>query len=151
MLSHILSTVSSFGLLSWGKKNNKKKDLLERPQRRVMKMMRALEHLLYDERLRDLVLFSLEKRKLKGDLINAYKRLMGGRQVDWARLFSEVPSDRTSGSGHKLECMKFHLNMRKNIFTVRVMEHYNSLSREVVDFPLETFKTCLEAFLCNLL
>ena len=62
----------------WDPQFKKYEELLERVQWRATRMMRGREHLCYEERLREMGLFSLEKRRLRGDLRNASKWVSGG-------------------------------------------------------------------------
>jgi len=89
-------------------------------------MIRGLEHLSYKERLRELGLFSLKERRLRGDLRSISR--VGVRRMG-PDSFSVVPSNRTRGNGHKLKQRKFRLNRRKNFFPLRVTEPWHRLPR----------------------
>ena len=129
-------------------------------QWRATEMIRDLEHLPYEERLRNLGPFSPWKR-LKWNLNSAYWNQIQISDTDtgiryryqncgcqWLeRGFLVIPRDRTRLNMCTLEDGKFHLNMKNNFFSLRVTEHWNRLPREVVESPsLEIFKTQLGAF-----
>ncbi|KAK4809918.1 hypothetical protein QYF61_023405 [Mycteria americana] len=102
----------------WAPHSQRDIEGLERVQRRATELGKGLEHKADGERLRDLGLFSLEKRRLRGDLIALYNGLKGGCR--------EVGS----------------------VSSPRVIKRWNRLPREVVESPsLEVFKRRLDEVL----
>jgi len=136
----------------WSRQHKKDMELLERVQTRATKMIRGLEHLLCDERLRESGLFTLEKRRLRGDLTAAFQYLKGAYRNDGENIFSRACCNRTRSNGFKLREGRFRLDIRKTFFTIRVVKHWNRLPRGVVEAPsLETFKVRLDGALSNLI
>ena len=89
---------------------------------------------------------SLEKRRLWGDMIALFKYLKGCHTEEGQDFFSILPEGRIRNNGLKLQEASFHLDIRKTFLTVRAVQQWNQLPRE-----LEAFKRQLDSHLSGML
>jgi len=106
----------------WGPQYKKDRDLLEKVQRKATKMTRGLGHLSYEERLRELGLFSLEKRR-RGDLIADFQYLKGAYKQEGTQILERVNNSRTRGVA---------LSWRREDLGWMILEVVSNLSDSVI-------------------
>ena len=106
-------------------------------------------HLPYEDRLRELSLFSLEKRRLRGDLTAAFQYLKGAYKREGNQLFERIDNSRMRGNCFNLKEGRYRLGVRGKFFTMRVVRCWHGLPREDA-LSLEVFKARLDEALGNL-
>src|SRR6218665_2865103 len=105
---------------------------LEKVQRRATKMIQGYKDLSYEERLIRRGLTKLEKRRSRGDLIEAYKIITGKESIErnrkesiqWERFFELAPSKGTRGHRYKL-FKKRKGTIGQKFFSARVVDLWN--------------------------
>ena len=127
-------------------------DLIERVQRRATKIVPALKHLPYEERLRRLKLTTLEERRVRGDMIETYKLLTGKEDIKPDRFFTkaEVRGDPDLTHNMKIFKHRFEKDIRKYFMMNRVIEGWNLLDKEVVEVDkTSAFKKKYDKFVAD--
>ena len=102
-----------------------KKAITRMSAEKFYRMLPGLDGLSYKERLDRLGLFSLERRRLRGDPIQVYKIMRGTDQLDSQYLFPEAGESKTRGHRFKVRGERYRRVQRDNFFTQRVVSVWN--------------------------
>ena len=122
-------------------------DILERVQKRATKMIGGLRNVKYEDRLVSTGLLPLDKRRVRGDLIQVFKFINNIDKIEYRKLFEMSDTSRPNTRGHsqKLVKKRSRLELRKNFFSQRVVNAWNGLPQSVVDAEsVNSFKNKLD-------
>uniref|UniRef100_A0A8C8RQ22 Reverse transcriptase domain-containing protein n=1 Tax=Pelusios castaneus TaxID=367368 RepID=A0A8C8RQ22_9SAUR len=132
----------------WSHMFKKDEFKLEQVQRRATRMVCGVENLPYEWRLKKLGLFSLTKRRLRGDMIALYKYIRGINIREGEELFEYSTNVDTRTNRYELSIKKFRLEIRHRFLTIRRVKLWNRLPRGVVGAKTVTaFKSELDKFM----
>jgi len=131
----------------WDPHYKKDKALLEGVQRRATNQIPSLKDLSYPERLRKLGLPTLRYRRLRGDMIEAYKMMNGLYDAEVEGMLELSENQNTRGHSLKLKKKRGESVLRQNSFGNRICNHWNSLTEYIVNAPsLNAFKNRLDVY-----
>ena len=113
-------------------------------------MIPSLRNKSYEERLKELDLFPLQHRRLRGDLIQVFKIIKGIDNMDCNKYFSIDHSNYTRGNGCKIIGKSFNSYESKNFFFNRIVNLWNGLPRDVIECnTVDTFKHHLDKYFAS--
>ena len=131
----------------WSPSNIGDQKFIENVQRRATKLIPSISELPYPQRLKRLGLPSLQYRRLRADVIQVYKIIHGIDRIEISMFFKLANDERTRGHRYKIVKQRCRTNKRKNFFSNRIVDTWNSLPPEIVESPnINTFKSRLNEF-----
>ena len=131
---------------AWAPYYTKDIDKLEKVQKRALRMIPELNGLSYEEKLQHLNLFSLSKRRLRGDMIETFKIFQGIDNIS-SDIFFNLNKSNTRGHAYKLYKGPFKRQCRQHFYSQRVIDPWNKLPSEVVEArSLNMFKNKLDTY-----
>lgn len=130
--------------VAWSPHYIKDKQLIEKVQHRFTRMLPSLKSLPYEDRNRQLGLWTLEERRNRADVIEVYRMFHGQSSVSWQRFFDLNLDSRTRGHSYKLVKHRCNTLLRQHFFSERVITVWNALDADTVESSsLNSFKSCL--------
>ena len=123
--------------------------LLENIQRRATKLVKGLEYLPYERRLHHLNLYSLEQRRIRGDLIEVFKLMHNERDLPADQFFKRATtiSQQPRDHSQKLYKGQSRTQLCQNFFTQRVVDQWNRLPLRVINTEtVVSFKAALDKY-----
>ena len=109
------------------------KHKIDRVQHRATRLVPGFDEIPYEERLRRLKLPSLQYRRKRGDMIQAYKIMRGFDRIDPAVFFKFLPSQVTRGHRFKIHKQQAQRQVRSQSYSIRVVNDWNNLPADVVN------------------
>ena len=135
---------------AWSPYLEKDIKMIEEVQERATKVIPGFKFLTYEQRLKKLDLSTLQQRRKRGDLIEAYKIISGKEKIDPGIFFTPSHTKNLRGNRYKLFKKTCNLQLRDSFFSQRVVNDWNNLPDTVVSAPtVNSFKNRLDKFLKN--
>ena len=120
---------------------------LERVQKRATKLIFECKGLKYENRLKITGLTSLNDRRTRGDMIEVFKMIKGFNKMDYEQFFKLSGNSKTRGHSYKLDKARSRLELRRNFFSQRVVNAWNSLPTDVTEAcTINNFKNKYDSF-----
>jgi hypothetical protein len=132
---------------AWSPYLKKDIDMIERVQKRATRLIEGYWDICYEDRLERTGLISLEKRRVRGDLIQVFKMIKGVDKIDYRKFFEISTVGKTRGHSLKLVKKRCNGELRKQFFSQRVVNSWNCLPQYVIDADsVNCFKNRLDKF-----
>ena len=135
-----------YGAPIWNPRLKRDITELEKVQRRATRQVPQLKGLSYEDRLGKLQLPTLRYRRLRGDMIETYKLLHDIYDPILPKLLDPVEKSKTRGHRFKLPKKSAKNNIKRHVFSHRIVNDWNSLPEDVVSAPsVNAFRNRLDS------
>ena len=136
-----------YGNIIWSPRFKMDSTEIEKVQRRATKLIPSLRNLCYEDRLRKLKPPSLCHRRRRGDMIQVCKITSGIERIDPQLFVCRPEKSSTNGYSQKLTKQHSRTDLRRKLFSQRILDDWNSLPEETVSSKtLNNFKSNLDRF-----